>query len=145
MRLMLRLPIKPMQERLMLLSYTGRRSGRRFTLPLSFVEDADGSLLVPGGGGWKRNLLPGRPVTIRLRGRRRAATPEVIRDLDEIGRLLPRLVSGNPRAEGFIGVPIGSGGRPDRERLERAVEDGFTIVRLRLDGGDDSTARRSGQ
>ena len=134
MRLVLHLPIRPMQERLMLLSYTGRRSGRRFTVPLSFVEDADGSLLVPGGGAWKLNLDTGRPVAIRLRRKHRAARPEVIHDLAEIERLLPRLVRGNPRAEGFIGVPMGPQGRPDRERLEQAVEDGFAIVRLRLDG-----------
>jgi hypothetical protein len=132
MRLMLHLPIKPMQERLMLLTYTGRRSGRRYTLPLSYVADADGSLLVPGGGAWKRGIQLGRPVTVRLLGRNRMATPEVIRDVAEIERLLPRLVSGNPRAESFIGVPMDADGRPNRARLEQAVGDGFAIVRLRL-------------
>lgn len=141
MRLMLHLPIRAMQERLMLLSYTGRKSGRRFTLPLSFAEDTDGSLLVPGGGAWKRNLVPGRPVSLRLRGTRRTADPEVIRDVAEIERLLPTLVRGNPRAESFIGVPVGSEGRPDRARLEQAVEEGFAIVRLRVDTRTRSTAR----
>ena len=128
MRLMLHLPIRAMQERLMLLTYTGRRSGRRHTLPLSYAADADGSLLVPGGSAWKHCLQPGRPVTVRLRGRHRTATPEVIRDVAEI----ERLVSGNPRAESFIGVPMNADGSPDRARLERAVGDGFAIVRLRL-------------
>jgi len=132
MRLMLHLPIRAMQERLMLLTYTGRRSGRRHTLPLSYAADADGSLLVPGGGAWKQGLPPGRPVTVRLRGRHRTATPEVIRDVAEIERLLPRLVSGNPRAESFIGVPMNADSSPDRARLEQAVGDGFAIVRLRL-------------
>jgi deazaflavin-dependent oxidoreductase (nitroreductase family) len=38
----------------------GRRSGRRISTPVGFVEDADGSLLVAASDdhtGWARNLL----------------------------------------------------------------------------------------
>jgi hypothetical protein len=62
MRFMLRLPIKRMQERLLLLSFTGRKSGKHFVVPLSYAEDADGSLLIPAGGAWKLNLAPGRSI-----------------------------------------------------------------------------------
>jgi deazaflavin-dependent oxidoreductase (nitroreductase family) len=132
MRFMLRRPIRRMQERLLLLSFTGRRSGRRYTIPLSYMEEDDGSLLVPGGGAWKRNLEPGRPVAVRLRGADRLADPELILDSDEIERLLPRMYAGNSRAESFVGVPIGPSGEPDRRLLEQAIGDGFAIVRLRL-------------
>jgi deazaflavin-dependent oxidoreductase (nitroreductase family) len=132
MRVLLRLPVARMHERLLLLSFSGRRSGKRFTVPLSYVEEADGSLLIPGGGAWKRNLDAGRPVDIRLRGQARRATPEVIRDPEEVARLVPRLYAGNPQARRFVGVPIGPDGRPDQERLARALGDGFAIVRLRL-------------
>jgi len=42
-----------MSGRLMLLSFTGRRTGRSYTTPVSYVRLGD-SLLVPGGGGWWR-------------------------------------------------------------------------------------------
>jgi len=131
-RLLLRLPLRRVQERLLLLSFTGRRSGRTRTIPLSYVEERDGNLLVPGGGTWKWNLAGGRPVQIRLRGLPRLAQPELIRDPSEIARLLPTMVAANPRAAQFIGVPIGADGRPDQERLVRAMADGFVLVRLRL-------------
>jgi hypothetical protein len=132
MRFMLHLPIKRMQERLLLLSFTGRKSGKHITLPLSYAEDGNGSLLIPGGGAWKVNLGPGRPIRVRLRGKELAADPEVIWDATEIERLLPRLFKHNPRAEDFVGVPIASDGKPDRAKLAQAIEDGFAIVRLRL-------------
>jgi deazaflavin-dependent oxidoreductase (nitroreductase family) len=131
MRLLLRLPIRPMQERLLLVTFTGRKSGRTQTIPLSYVEDPDGSLLIPGGGAWKWNLADGRPVQIRLRGRDRRAQAELIRDPAEVERLLPTMVAANPRAEQFIGVPIGPDGTPDRDRLAQVLSDGFLLVRLR--------------
>src|SRR5438105_10198342 len=47
-----------MSGQLMLLSFTGRRTGRSYTTPVSYVrEGAD--LLVPGGGAWWKNLTSG--------------------------------------------------------------------------------------
>jgi len=135
MRVMLRLPIKRMQERLVLLSFTGRKSGKRFTVPLSYAEDADGSLLIPAGGAWKLNLAPGRSIQIRLRGKDRTADPEVIWNFADIERLLPLLVKDNPQGQDFVGVTIGPDGKPDRGKLEEAIRDGFAIVRLRLISG----------
>jgi hypothetical protein len=133
MRFLLRLPWRtPMQERLLLLTYTGRKSGRRYTVPISFAETADGSLLVPGGGAWKWNLAEGRQVRLLLRGLPRLAYGEVITDPAEVERLLPIIVANNPRAEAFIGVPIEADGRPNAAQLEAALRDGFAVVRLRL-------------
>jgi hypothetical protein len=132
MRFMLRRPIRRMQERLLLLSFTGRRSGRRYTIPVSYTEESGGSLLVPGGGAWKRNLEPGLHVAVRLRGEDRLADPELLQDPDEIERLLPRMYQGNSRVESFVGVPIGPDGKPDRRRLEQAISDGFAVVRLKV-------------
>lgn len=133
MRTLLRLPWRtPLQGRLLLLSYTGRRTGRRRSVPVSFVEEADGTLLVPGGGAWKWNLGHGERVRILLRGRERTASSEIIRDERDVAQLLPAIVAGNPRAEAFIGVPTRADGDPDEARLAAALRDGFVIVRLHL-------------
>ena len=56
MRRVLALPFStPLSKRLMLLYLTGRRSGRSYRQPVSYVRDGD-SLLTPGGGNWKLNL-----------------------------------------------------------------------------------------
>ena len=47
-----------MSGRLMLVSFTGRKTGRSYTTPVSYVRVGD-SLLVPGGGAWWKNLEVG--------------------------------------------------------------------------------------
>lgn len=132
MRFLLRLPWStPLQDRLLLLTYVGRKSGRRHTLPISYMEEPDGCLVAPGGGAWKWNLGDGRPAELLYRGRRVTASTTIIADRGEIERLLPAMIASNPRAEAFIGVPIRADGRPDPTRLGAALQDGFRIVRLR--------------
>jgi F420H(2)-dependent quinone reductase len=135
MRVLLGLPFPtPLSGRLMLISYTGRKTGKLYRLPVSYVQQ-DKMLLTPGGGKWKWNLQDGQPVRIRLRGREVLARPELIRDTDEIERLLAVMAAANPSVNAFIGIPTGPDGRLDRGRLETAVRYGFRIVRWHLGEG----------
>src|SRR5215471_9279340 len=87
MRVLLRLPIaNPLSGRLMLVSYTGRKTGKAYQQPVSYVEQGD-TLLSPGGGKWKDNLRDGQPVALWLRGRSVLARPELVADPDEVERL----------------------------------------------------------
>jgi hypothetical protein len=142
MRVMLRLPLRSGRLPLVLLSFTGRKTGRRKEIPVSFGQDADGSLLVPGGGSWKWNLGYGRQLDVRYRGQWRQATSELVTDIDEIRLLVPRIVADNPRAESFIRVPVSAAGVPAEARLQEAVRNGFLIVRLRLDEPTEASGRR---
>jgi hypothetical protein len=132
MRFMLRRPLRPLREKLLLLSFSGRKSGKSFTVPLSYYEEQDGNLLVPGGGAWKWNLAGGRPVQVMLRGEDRQAKPEMIREPSEVARLLPAMMAANPRVGSFVGVPLGPDGKPDRQMLDHVMHDGFMLIRLRL-------------
>jgi hypothetical protein len=134
MRVILALPFAtPLSGRLMLAFLTGRRTGRTYRQPLSYVRDGD-TLLTPGGGRWRLNVRDGEPVPVRLRGREVIARPEVVGDLDEVQRLLDIMSAANPTLGAFVGIPRGPGGRFDRARLQAAVDHGFRVVRWRLDG-----------
>jgi hypothetical protein len=131
MRWVLSLPFAtPISRRLMLLSYTGRKTGRRYRQPVSYVEDG-GVLLTPGGGRWKLNLRDGEPITVRLRGRHVAARPELVRDPGEVEVLLRRMMTLNPRLASFIPF-IEKGDEIDRAKLRMAIEHGFCVVRWRI-------------
>ena len=56
--------------RLVTLYIVGRKSGRRYTVPVAYTRH-DGTLLIGTPFGWGRNLRTGEPVDIRLKGRRR--------------------------------------------------------------------------
>jgi hypothetical protein len=129
MRALLSLPIStPLGSRLMLVHLTGRRSARHYRQPVSYVRHR-GDLLTPGGGNWKLNLVDGQPVHIRLRGRDITARPGLVSDLDQIESLLGVLVTQNPRAASFIGIPRDADGHFDHHALGDAVRHGFRIVR----------------
>jgi hypothetical protein len=128
-RVMLGLPFAtPPAGRLMLVCYTGRRTGRAYRQPVSYVRDGR-VLLTPGGGNWKLSLSDGEPVRLRLRGRDISARPELIGDPAQVHVLLERMMAVNPSLRLFAGIPRGSDGRLDRDRLELAVRHGFRVVR----------------
>ncbi len=141
MRVLLGLPFPtPLSGRLMLVSFTGRKTGKAYQQPVSFVQQGD-TLLTPGGGRWKLNLREGEPVRIRLRGRDVLAQPELVKDPEEIECLLAVMTAANPTVSSFVGIPKSSDGRLERGRLETAVKYGFRIVRWHLEKEAPSGAK----
>ncbi len=59
-----------MSKSVMLLTYRGRRSGRAFATPISYVRDGEDLLAAASRDhAWWKNLRGGAPVKVRLRGR----------------------------------------------------------------------------
>jgi deazaflavin-dependent oxidoreductase (nitroreductase family) len=132
MRFLLGLPFPtPLSSRLMLVTHTGRKTGRRYRQPVSYVRDGD-VLLTPGGGRWTDNLRDGEPVPVRLRGRDVVARPDLVRDPDEVDRLLRRMYERSSSVARFIPF-MGPDGTIDRTKLETALRFGFRVVRWRVD------------
>lgn len=129
MRAVLGLPFPtPLGGSLMLISYTGRKTGNACRQPASYARDGDVQL-TPGGGRWTLNLGDGRPVRVRLRGRDLTVRPELVRDPGEVERLLGVIARENPRAARFVPIPRLPDGRLDPEILRVALRHGFSIVR----------------
>jgi deazaflavin-dependent oxidoreductase (nitroreductase family) len=132
MRAALSLPFgTPLNQNLMLVSYIGRKSGKSYRQPVSYVHDGD-VLLTPGGGRWTLNLAGGRQVGIRLRGHNVPAWPELVSDPAEVERLLAVIARKNPRATRFIPIPRRPDGSLDPGALDAALRHGFCIVRWHL-------------
>ena len=132
MRAVLRLPFAtPLSANLMLVSYTGVKSGKAYLQPVSYARDGE-TLLTPGGGRWTLNLKGGRLVTLRLRGRAVPARADLVSDPAEVERLLGVIAAGNPRAMRFIPLPRRADGRLDPDALAAAIGHGFRIVRWHL-------------
>jgi hypothetical protein len=118
---------------------TGRKTGKTYRQPVSYARDGD-VLLTPGGGKWKLNLREGQPTPVNLRGVKVQVRPEVVSDVDEVARLVGRMVVSNPRAAGFMPF-IGPGGEIERSRVEMAVNYGFSIIRWHFDAPGSTSAR----
>lgn len=71
----------------MLVSFTGRKSGRRYVTPVQYRQRGSTLTFVTRRSRvWWRNLRDGAPITIRLRGQERSATAEVLEQQDEAAR-----------------------------------------------------------
>jgi deazaflavin-dependent oxidoreductase (nitroreductase family) len=120
-----------MSRRLMLLSFTGRKTGRSYITPVSYVREGS-SLLVPGGGAWWKNLGNGRPARVRLRGVWTPVTPELVSEPVALAEVMRRMLAANSAIAMFTGITPGPDGRPDADALERERQRGFIVVRLQL-------------
>jgi hypothetical protein len=135
MRAILSLPFPtPLSGNLMLLRYTGRKTGNAYRQPVSYARDSSAAgqgtvLLTPGGGKWTLSLGGGKPVRLRLRGREVPARPEIITDPGEVDRLFGVIAGENPRAARFVPIPRDAGGHFDPRALDLALRHGFCIVR----------------
>jgi len=128
MRAVLALPLAtPLSGRLMLVFLTGRRTGKSYRQPVSYVRDGD-VLLTPGGGNWKLKLREGRPERIRLGGHDVLARPEIIGDAAEIERLLGIITAANPMAGRFVAIQRQADRTLDRASLDAAIRHGFRII-----------------
>jgi hypothetical protein len=132
MRAALSLPFRtPLSANLMLVSYTGVKSGKAYLQPVSYARDGE-TLLTPGGGNWTRNLGGHREVRLRFRGREVPAHADLVSDPGEVERLLGVIAAGNPRAMRYIPIPRRADGRLEPDALAAAISHGFRIVRWHL-------------
>jgi len=116
----------------LLMTWTGRKSGRRYTLPLSYVEQGGQLYLCtrPEGSQWWRNLKGGADVELTLRGRRVAAVATILEaDSPEALDGLRAFVSRNPRTGEMLYHVARDGGAPRESDVQREVANSV-VVRL---------------
>ena len=116
---------------LALLSFSGRRSGKRYDVPVAYHE-LDGNGIVLTRSRWRVNFRGGADVEVTQEGRRRPMRAELIEDPDEVADvyagLLERYGIEKPTK---IGLRISGDRIPNHEEIRAAVVAGQrTIVRL---------------
>lgn len=118
-----------LSKKVMLLTLTGRRSGRTYTVPVGRYDAGDGSFLLSAGGAWRHNLRGGADVRVTLDGRERRAHAILEEDPDraaeEFKALLDRV---GPRA---LGMKVRGDHAPTVADVKAALAD-RGVARLRL-------------
>jgi deazaflavin-dependent oxidoreductase (nitroreductase family) len=131
MRGMLRTPLlcRAVGKRLLTLYVVGRKSGRRYAMPVAYTRH-DGVLLIGSPFGWGRNLRTGEPVTIRLKGRRRPADVQVLSGEPEVVAAFAVMARDNHNFANFNKIGFDSAGNPDPHDLHLAWAAGARAFRL---------------
>jgi hypothetical protein len=119
-------------KRLMLLEFTGRKSGKRFRTPVGYVLDGD-DVVLSTQSRWKANFRGDTRVALWLGGRRRTGTAQLIDDSAGMADAFATILRGAPDFARFTGINPGPDGRPVPDDLERARAQGYVAIRIKLD------------
>ena len=135
---LLRSPFHPIiSKNMLLLSYTGRKSGRRYSTPVNYVlmQDENGTYLLTTSlrsRNWWRNLRGGAPVSVDLQGKSIQAQAVVFEDPIQVTAYLKALYQSAPQYARYHQVAVDASGDVSAEAIERAAQ-GKVIIRTTLD------------
>lgn len=129
----LRSPLHNLMSRnVLLMTFRGRKSGKPYTTPLSYVQDGD-TLLLGTQMAWHKNLIGGVPVRVRLRGQERSGTADVISDEAGMREAYQTILTSYPGYSRFINVHLDPARQVNRDDVARAHRNGYVVIRVKLD------------
>jgi len=121
---------------LTLITVTGRRTGRRYTIPVGYLETSDAVVVLVGDAPtktWWRNYMQPGPIEVRLRGVQRSGRAVVVQpDSEQFRRTAEESFRRSrviPRLFGIAFDPSGELTVEDADRLAQRA----AIVRITLD------------
>jgi hypothetical protein len=115
--------------RLVTLYVVGRKSGRRYTVPVAYTRH-DGSLLIGTPFAWGRNLRTGEPLSIRLKGQRRPADVQVFTEEAGVTEQYAVIARDNHNFAKFNKIGLDQDGNPNPVDLQLAWAAGARAFRL---------------
>jgi hypothetical protein len=115
---------------LALLTVTGRRTGTRYTTPVS-VQEFEGNLVVLTASGWRVNLRGGADVELRHDGVERTMHADLVEDPDEVARVYGELLKGVGLAKAnHVGLKVSGDRMPTHDELVDAIGHHRAVVVL---------------
>jgi hypothetical protein len=132
MRGILESPIHwPLSRWFAVLAWTGRKTGRRHSTPVSFVREGP-IVWVTTGDRWWRYVVRDAQVQLRLAGRLRDVRVTVVDDDGASASTHHRLFRKHAWFRLLSGIPGDGSGGADPEAVERALRSGRVLVRIDL-------------
>jgi hypothetical protein len=133
LKALLRTPLAgPAGKQLMVLSFTGRKTGRQFAIPVS-AHVIDNDLYALTGAPWKQNFRDGASAHVVYDGKTSTMCGELIRDRAVVSDLYLRCAQsyGVKRAQRMIGLKFREQRIPTLEEFGEAV-DRMHLAAIRL-------------
>ncbi|HUH71069.1 MAG TPA: nitroreductase/quinone reductase family protein [Mycobacterium sp.] len=116
---------------LMLLTYTGRKSGQRFTVPVGYRQDGN-TLASFTPFAWSKNLHGDADVEVILRGEQRRGTATVVTDPELVAPALATYLEGNSGDARFFKVRLDGTQHPNLDDVA-AVAPHTAMITIRLE------------
>jgi deazaflavin-dependent oxidoreductase (nitroreductase family) len=106
----------------LLISFTGRKSGKTYTTPVSYSQQ-DGQVTIFTHATWWKNLRTGTPVTLRIQGRElQGLANPVAEDKAAVAAGLAAHLRKVPSDAKYYGVTFDDRGDPRADEVAQAVQ-----------------------
>jgi deazaflavin-dependent oxidoreductase (nitroreductase family) len=117
---------------MMLMTYTGRKSGKSYTTPMNYLA-MNGTLYTNSYRDrvWWRNLRGGAEVTLHLKGEDVPAQAEVIEDQASVSGYLNEYFESAFHLAKYMEVRMDADGNPDAEDIARLAQE-MVVVRTEM-------------
>ena len=122
-----------LDEQTMTITVTGRKSGRSYTLPVSYVRDGENLLVISQRNrAWWKNLRGGAPVTVFLKGRRLQANGETFVDMEMAAKILLVILQQAPAYQRLLHVKLDAAGQPENPEAFAHLAQEHVVVRIKI-------------
>jgi hypothetical protein len=105
----------------MLLTFTGRKSGRRYTIPVRYLRE-DETLLTLTDSPWWRNLRGGVPVDLYIAGQKVRGCAEVNTNPEDVKQGISAMLRQAPSDARFYRVRFDRHDQPNMTSLKQAAQ-----------------------
>jgi deazaflavin-dependent oxidoreductase (nitroreductase family) len=116
----------------MVITVTGRKSGKRYTLPVSYVRDGKNLLVISQQDRtWWNNLRGGAQVTVSLQGHTLKARGETLTNTEMGANILLRILQRVPAYQRLLHLKLDATGQPENpEEFQHLAQD-YIVVRVK--------------
>lgn len=122
----------PARKQFMVLNFTGRKTGRKFSIPVS-AHTIDGSLYALAEAAWKANFRDGAQAEVLYDGKTTSMRGELIRDPATVADLAHRCAQsyGAKKAQRMMGLKFRDNNVPSLEEfVDAAKREGMGAVKF---------------
>ena len=115
-----------------LITFTGRRSGKTYTFPVSYVRDGNTLMIISRREhSWWKNFRGGILVTLYLQGHNLKARGEVFTDTEIVANKLLMFLRQFPGYQRLMHMKLDSEGQPENpEAFQRFVQ-AMVIIQMK--------------
>lgn len=110
-------------KQIMLITYTGRKSGKTFTTPVNYINNGDRYYTTSlRSRTWWRNLRNGSPVQLLVERKKITAIPSVIEHHEQVVSKLQTYFQLTPKIARYYKITLDENDIPLGEDLNRVAE-----------------------
>ena len=130
---LLRSPLHSLMDKsTILVTITGRKSGKKYTFPISYMRDGDTLMMISQREhSWWKNLRGGAQVTLYLQGRTLKARGEVFTDAEIVANKLLLFLRQFPGYQRPMHMKLATNGQPENPEDFQHFVQGMVIVQMK--------------